>query len=137
MYVDGYIFFFFKQKTAYDMRISDWSSDGCSSDLLRHLPARAKRHPKPFGQICASAKIEYGRAAVVQPLAQRSIVRFGPRLPLLNSPQLPVLRAGDRKKIRQEPRAISGRCCKPGRSEEHTSELQSLMTIPYSVFCLK
>src|SRR3546814_19563660 len=29
-----YMFFFFKQKTAYDMRISDWSSDVCSSDLL-------------------------------------------------------------------------------------------------------
>src|SRR3546814_6854818 len=28
-------FFFFKQKTAYEMRISDWSSDVCSSDLLR------------------------------------------------------------------------------------------------------
>src|SRR3546814_3919462 len=28
-----YFFFFFKQKTAYDMRISDWSSDVCSSDL--------------------------------------------------------------------------------------------------------
>src|SRR3546814_7301988 len=30
------IFFFFKQKTAYDMRISDWSSDVCSSDLIGH-----------------------------------------------------------------------------------------------------
>src|SRR3546814_10498479 len=29
-------FFFFKQKTAYEMRISDWSSDVCSSDLLLH-----------------------------------------------------------------------------------------------------
>src|SRR3546814_2465816 len=29
-------FFFFKQKTAYEMRISDWSSDVCSSDLLGH-----------------------------------------------------------------------------------------------------
>src|SRR3546814_9017125 len=29
-----YCFFFFKQKTAYEMRISDWSSDVCSSDLL-------------------------------------------------------------------------------------------------------
>src|SRR3546814_5001467 len=29
------LFFFFKQKTAYDMRISDWSSDVCSSDLAR------------------------------------------------------------------------------------------------------
>src|SRR3546814_1391726 len=30
-----FCFFFFKQKTAYEMRISDWSSDVCSSDLLR------------------------------------------------------------------------------------------------------
>src|SRR3546814_5397735 len=29
------VFFFFKQKTAYEMRISDWSSDVCSSDLFR------------------------------------------------------------------------------------------------------
>src|SRR3546814_5517361 len=29
----SYMFFFFKQKTAYEMRISDWSSDVCSSDL--------------------------------------------------------------------------------------------------------
>src|SRR3546814_10875036 len=36
------IFFFFKQKTAYEMRISDWSSDVCSSDLRRldDVPAR-------------------------------------------------------------------------------------------------
>src|SRR3546814_3715066 len=31
------LFFFFKQKTAYEMRISDWSSDVCSSDLSEHL----------------------------------------------------------------------------------------------------
>src|SRR3546814_1377608 len=30
-------FFFFKQKTAYEMRISDWSSDVCSSDLYRNF----------------------------------------------------------------------------------------------------
>src|SRR3546814_1428621 len=40
------LFFFFKQKTAYEMRISDWSSDVCSSDLRRarpqqHLPSLA------------------------------------------------------------------------------------------------
>src|SRR3546814_4284602 len=34
-------FFFFKQKTAYEMRISDWSSDVCSSDLLQRLFAGA------------------------------------------------------------------------------------------------
>src|SRR3546814_3547923 len=33
------VFFFFKQKTAYEMRISDWSSDVCSSDLWRNRPA--------------------------------------------------------------------------------------------------
>src|SRR3546814_1591360 len=33
-------FFFFKQKTAYEMRISDWSSDVCSSDLAKALKAR-------------------------------------------------------------------------------------------------
>src|SRR3546814_11750251 len=31
-----FLIFFFKQKTAYEMRISDWSSDVCSSDLFRH-----------------------------------------------------------------------------------------------------
>src|SRR3546814_2962504 len=34
MHVSYGCFFFFKQKTAYEMRISDWSSDVCSSDLL-------------------------------------------------------------------------------------------------------
>src|SRR3546814_3100396 len=33
------LFFFFKQKTAYEMRISDWSSDVCSSDLPRNAMA--------------------------------------------------------------------------------------------------
>src|SRR3546814_1162171 len=39
---DRFLFFFFKQKTAYDMRISDWSSDVCSSDLK----TGTGRHPK-------------------------------------------------------------------------------------------
>src|SRR3546814_17890881 len=34
------MFFFFKQKTAYEMRISDWSSDVCSSDLADFLPGQ-------------------------------------------------------------------------------------------------
>src|SRR3546814_1634679 len=34
-FVGLYVVFFFKQKTAYEMRISDWSSDVCSSDLGR------------------------------------------------------------------------------------------------------
>src|SRR3546814_2119806 len=44
------VFFFFKQKTAYEMRISDWSSDVCSSDLflrpILHCPGQ-HRQPAP------------------------------------------------------------------------------------------
>src|SRR3546814_8597003 len=53
-----YCFFCFKQKTAYEMRISDWSSDVCSSDLI-HISARkctAARHGLVPG--IAAAKIE-------------------------------------------------------------------------------
>src|SRR3546814_1008913 len=38
-------FFFFKQKTAYEMRISDWSSDVCSSDLVPGLHTTAEDTP--------------------------------------------------------------------------------------------
>src|SRR3546814_13530933 len=37
-----FVFFFFKQKTAYEMRISDWSSDVCSSDLLAAVRTSAR-----------------------------------------------------------------------------------------------
>src|SRR3546814_9546379 len=37
------VFLFFKQKTAYEMRISDWSSDVCSSDLVRDLVLKIAR----------------------------------------------------------------------------------------------
>src|SRR3546814_2139474 len=51
-----FLFFFFKQKTAYEMRISDWSSDVCSSDLRRlpggdrkaFQPENAKRCPYEY-----------------------------------------------------------------------------------------
>src|SRR3546814_5595411 len=51
---DDYSLFFFKQKTAYELRISDWSSDVCSSDLPQHAatrrPARGRaRHGRPQG----------------------------------------------------------------------------------------
>src|SRR3546814_9995760 len=38
-------FFFLEQKTAYEMRISDWSSDVCSSDLVPAAALAAERHP--------------------------------------------------------------------------------------------
>src|SRR3546814_7756876 len=52
MYLAFLLFFFFKQKTAYEMRISDWSSDVCSSDLAgdhgedQHLDARGYDMPE-------------------------------------------------------------------------------------------
>src|SRR3546814_3049031 len=49
------IFFFFKQKTAYELRISDWSSDVCSSDL--------------FGQRCESRSGAQSSGTPVQPPA--------------------------------------------------------------------
>src|SRR3546814_9989252 len=45
------LFFLFKQKTAYEMRISDWSSDVCSSDLPRNLDSF--RNPVLSTQFCA------------------------------------------------------------------------------------
>src|SRR3546814_4289847 len=49
-----YLFvFFFKQKTAYEMRISDWSSDVCSSDL----PGRKSSLPKQPGVLAPSARL--------------------------------------------------------------------------------
>src|SRR3546814_4369494 len=43
--------FFFKQKTAYEMRISDWSSDVCSSDLQRRGTSLAPRHRIDSGAV--------------------------------------------------------------------------------------
>src|SRR3546814_1894987 len=37
----NFVFFFFKQKTAYEMRISDWSSDVCSSDLSDSIDSQS------------------------------------------------------------------------------------------------
>src|SRR3546814_1266112 len=91
------------------MRISDWSSDVCSSDLSLDHPEIA---------ICKRPN------AVLLP----NIL-----LGLCQSGQCPH-------------REASASCCRPhrepqispvNRSEEHTSELQSLMRISYAVFCLK
>src|SRR3546814_1213493 len=52
------LFFFFKQKTAYEMRISDWSSDVCSSDLSqRELDAARRRRVR----ICLPRAEPYAR----------------------------------------------------------------------------
>src|SRR3546814_515388 len=46
----GFVFFFFKQKTAYEMRISDWSSDVCSSDLVATAKARIREARASYRQ---------------------------------------------------------------------------------------
>src|SRR3546814_9781678 len=96
-YCEVIIFFFFKQKTAYEMRISDWSSDVCSSDLGSGSLSR---------------------------FANSARMRCANRVYRLSF--LTVLTARD---------SASGWATT--RSEEHTSELQSLMRISYAVFCLK
>src|SRR3546814_4478396 len=55
-------FFFFKQKTAYEMRISDWSSDVCSSDLGRALAAESLDQPADVGHRRVGAAGLDGRA---------------------------------------------------------------------------
>src|SRR3546814_5648011 len=82
------------------MRISDWSSDVCSSDLLRHA--------SPAGTAAEDRIGDAGRSRI----AERTIVE-------------------------QRAERVARKAEQPGRSEEHTSELQSLMRISYAVFCLK
>src|SRR3546814_4668585 len=52
------LFFFFKQKTAYEMRISDWSSDVCSSDLLHRSVRRVLRPGVCEAPACPARQID-------------------------------------------------------------------------------
>src|SRR3546814_3921206 len=120
---------FFKQKTAYDMRISGWSSDVCSSDLLYRIPnviPTALYAAWPDPRAIPGFRRKPGEL-VVGSLAGLRAVK--------NLPMLLRACAGVPGKLRI---VIVGegpdcRC----RSEEHTSEVQSLMRISYAVFCLK
>src|SRR3546814_7034574 len=123
-------FFFFKQKTAYEMRISDWSSDVCSSDLYRGQDPQPHA-PHHIGHR-GFRKAEFAaREMGVRPNGAR---HSPTHRPTQNSAAAARVRrrsyAGSRRR-RSAPRAIRR------RSEEHTSELQSLMRNPYAVFCLK
>src|SRR3546814_8992068 len=93
-------FFFFKQKTAYEMRISDWSSDVCSSDLRSHHPdRRGGRRGPPSGLV--------GRriAAAVQPAPRRAgDPPEGPRRLRPGRPALPSLRHSDPHRPPRRPR---------------------------------
>src|SRR3546814_1042013 len=100
------------------MRISDWSADGCSADLAaagrpRAAGSRGGKPDRPSERRRAAA------GAAPEPRHDRRSARSGDSLSRpRNYPDLPTLAAF-------------------ARSEEHTSELQSLMRISYAVFCLK
>src|SRR3546814_6312159 len=111
-----YLFFFFKQKTAYEMRISDWSSDVCSSDLSNSIVS-ASEWPTNTGT----------RTHVACTLI------LGSRIFLVSATifHSSLVEPSSRNE------SMCGMTLKAIRSEEHTSELQSLMRISYAVFCLK
>src|SRR3546814_1149912 len=50
------VIFFFKQKTAYEMRISDWSSDVCSSDLMTTNHLGSERYPRVHPVVASAAR---------------------------------------------------------------------------------
>src|SRR3546814_7125910 len=105
--------FFFKQKTAYEVRISDWSSDVCSSDL------------RPVGDFHAAVLHLADTIGGIDPRAAFA-ERFGRDHAL-----------GDRMRRHVALHRVRAALRQTDRSEEHTSELPSLMRSSYAVFCLK
>src|SRR3546814_4467009 len=120
------------------MRISDWSSDVCSSDL--RAPVHQRRLPQ---ETAAAVRRRLQTALPPRPAAAGQTQRQGRtgeegirpvgvhRVRAVGQAAGPARRRAGR--IRLHRRAANG----AARSEEHTSELQSLMRISYAVFCLK
>src|SRR3546814_2975373 len=107
------------------MRMSDWSSDVCSSDLAGAADREAVPGlPRRAGRCVRGPRAGHhrGEPAVAHP--RRAA----------DGAEQQVRRAG--ADYRQQER-VRGRLRDDLRSEEHTSELQSLMRISYAVFCLK
>src|SRR3546814_10234054 len=107
------------------MRISDWSSDVCSSDLLQGKPRGSFRRHQPE-RLLRRLRLRIPR---------RADVHGGPP----GSSQLehwPVSCGQSSRSTAMGPGAVA-ELRQRFRSEEHTSELQSLMRISYAVFCLK
>src|SRR3546814_6476062 len=69
--------FFFKQKTAYEMRISDWSSDVCSSDLLPDELAQAAAEMQ-VGQIAGPIGVP-GGVSIIYVMDKRKVLTADPR----------------------------------------------------------
>src|SRR3546814_4691399 len=107
------------------MRISDWSSDVCSSDLEedrdRHENAHAEvlRTFDPQDRMSVQDEVAYGAAANAGHGSEKN-----------ETDDVHLIARGDQCACNREDHDAE-------RSEEHTSELQSLMRISYAVFCLK
>src|SRR3546814_8888140 len=130
-------FFFFKQKTAYEMRISDWSSDVCSSDLRLPGEARVRIVDERAGE--DRREIDARDTGTTADEALQAIVVAEVEHAVDHEAQ-GVRIAVQRRRADKRARAIGLRGNprrNEARSEEHTSELQSLMRTSYAVFCLK
>src|SRR3546814_8721407 len=114
------------------MRISDWSSDVCSSDLVGHaaagdIDARFGDDRRRIARILVIAGVEDGVARIVRDLVDRRRRRGDAIIMILQPAHIAPELFFD----------AFGRTLERDRSEEHTSELQSLMRSSYDVFCLK
>src|SRR3546814_3755673 len=110
------------------MRISDWSSDVCSSDLplLQHIAGRIHDPRVDVAELLQREEVRRV-SGVVELEGGRLVDRHGNGAGVRVAAVARVQRDGFRV------RAGFAVVC---RSEEHTSELQSLMCTPYAVFCL-
>src|SRR3546814_4731782 len=113
------------------MRISDWSSDVCSSDLFFLRGAKAERGSMVRPPPPSSPPSARGHASALRAWLRR---RGGGHW-LLPAPWREGRRGCHSRDGARHSR--DGASHIPIRSEEHTSELQSLMRISYAVFCLK
>src|SRR3546814_10679980 len=121
-------FFFVKRNTAYEMRISYWSSDVCSSDL--HVFDNGRQHVQRDQRV---ALLRHGRAGHFRHIRFAiSQLRF--EFEQLHRALVAVDVDDDLLLNTETERGVDDR---EVRSEEHTSELQSLMRNSYAVFCLK
>src|SRR3546814_5958617 len=111
------------------MRISDWSSDVCSSDLP--FSAERLRKVKPFSaeRLRKVKPCSAERLKDVKPCSAERLRKVKPCSAAFPSCRT---RSGIQRAANSPVAALAGR-----RSEEHTSELPSLMRISYAVFCLK
>src|SRR3546814_8638666 len=132
MLVIHWCFVCFMHKTAYEMRSSDWSSDVCSSDLHEH--AHAHDHGHHHG---SDGALHFGHGAAgasVPGQSQARLVRIEQDILARND----AIAADNRRTFADAGVLALNLMSSPGagRSEEHTSELQSLMRISYAGFCL-